>query len=85
MLPTLADGDWILVEDNYYTHVEPTLGDLALVEHPERLGLIMVKRIVEEQGDGFVVLGDNAEQSTDSRHFGALKRGQLKARVCSRL
>jgi len=85
MAPTLDDGDWILVEDDYYQYSEPIIGEVVLVEHPEKIGFIMVKRIAAQQGEGFVVLGDNPTQSTDSRQFGLLNRSQLKARVCSRL
>ena len=85
MNPTLDDGDWILVDDDCYRYAEPIVGDLVLVEHPEKRGFIMVKRIAAQQGETFVVLGDNPNQSTDSRQFGPLKRTQLKARVCSRL
>ncbi len=87
MMPTLLPGDWALV-------VEPRSyrrGDVVVVEHPDRPGYEMVKRIVAVAGDivgerpvdpgEWWVEGDDASSSTDSRHFGAVTSRALKARL----
>lgn len=86
MVPTLLPGDWALV-------VEPRAyrsGDVVVVEHPGRPGYEMVKRIVAAPGgavedrrlgpDEWWVQGDH-DPSTDSRHFGPVRRDELKAKV----
>lgn len=86
MAPTLIPGDWCLV-------VVPRRwrrGDVVVVEHPERPGYEMVKRLVGLPGDDVDgrklgpdehwVRGDHAS-STDSRSFGPVGRGALRAKV----
>lgn len=87
MLPTLLPGDWCLA-------VAPRRfapGDVVMVEHPERPGYEMVKRLVGGPGDHrggrllasdeWWVEGDRSDASTDSRHFGPVPTEALKAKV----
>jgi nickel-type superoxide dismutase maturation protease len=68
MAPGLRDGDWILAR----SAARPRVGDVVVVEHPGRPGLLVVKRLAEVRPQGYWVLGDAADASTDSRHFGAV-------------
>ena len=62
-----------------------------VVEHPGRPGYEMVKRVTAAPGDvvvdrtlagdEFWVEGDRSDASTDSRHFGPVRREHLKAKV----
>ena len=70
MEPTLHDGDWILARSTDRAAV----GDLVVVERPDRPGLLIVKRVAEVRTDGYWVLGDAPDASTDSRHFGPVPR-----------
>ncbi len=64
---------------------------MVVVEHPGRPGYEMVKRLTALPGgpvgervledDEYWVEGDREDASTDSRHFGPVRREQLKARV----
>lgn len=64
---------------------------MVVVEHPGRPGYEMVKRVtavpgqrVEERvldDDEYWIEGDRKDASTDSRHFGPVRREHLKARV----
>jgi signal peptidase I len=87
MVPTLLPGDWALA----VWGARPRRGDCVVVEHPGRPGYEMVKRLTALPGDRvaervlgsdeFWVGGDHAASSTDSRHFGPVHRGELKAKV----
>lgn len=87
MAPTLLPGDWALTVARRRT----SKGDVVVVEHPGRPGYEMVKRVIALPGervgertledDEYWIEGDREDASTDSRHFGPVRREQLKARV----
>jgi nickel-type superoxide dismutase maturation protease len=87
MAPTLLPGDWVLV----VTPVRYERDDVVVVEHPQRPGYEIVKRLAGVPGDmvGERVLGDDeywvegdfTQRSTDSRQFGPVPRDALKARA----
>lgn len=87
MAPTLLPGDWALAVARRRTRK----GDVVVVEHPGRPGYEMVKRVAALPGervgertlenDEYWIEGDREDASTDSRHFGPVRREQLKARV----
>jgi len=87
MAPTLLPGDWALVVTPERFHRD----DVVVVEHPQRPGYEIVKRLVGVPGseiggpelgeDEYWVEGDFAHRSTDSRDFGPVRRDQLKAKV----
>jgi nickel-type superoxide dismutase maturation protease len=87
MAPTLARGDWALA----IPARNPKVGDVVVVEHPERPGYEVVKRLVarprDRVGDRTLgrdewwVEGDFAPASTDSRQFGPVRRDGLRGRV----
>lgn len=67
MLPTLADGDLVLVDP----HLRPEIGAIVVAREP-RVGRVLVKR-VRSRGDATVALGsDDPTQGRDSRHFGSV-------------
>ncbi len=68
MQPTLRDGDWVLARSTGRAGV----GQVVVLEHPQRPGLLIVKRLGHHDEQGFWVLGDAPEASTDSRHFGSV-------------
>jgi mitochondrial inner membrane protease subunit 2 len=87
MRPTLEPGDWALA-----VRVRSVRrGDVVVVEHPERPGFELVKRVVhvagDETPDGFELVdeiwveGDEPEASSDSRRFGPLPIERVRARV----
>jgi type IV secretory pathway protease TraF len=87
MEPTLLPGDQALAVSTRH----PNKGDVMVVEHPGRPGYEMVKRLTAVPGepvgertlreDEYWVEGDRADASSDSRHFGPVRRDHLKARV----
>ena len=81
MAPTLLPGDHLLVRPARQLHRR----DLVVVSDPHSPGRWVVKRVVAlpgesvvidgrrlDAGDGIILLGDNAQQSTDSRDYGAV-------------
>lgn len=66
MAPALSAGDVVLVR--FGAAARP--GRVVLVRWPQRPAQLSVKRAVRRDGDGWHVLGDNANGSTDSRTLG---------------
>jgi signal peptidase I len=90
MLPTLEPGEYLLA-------VRPgaiRAGSLVVVEHPDRPGYEIVKRMAAMQGeqvggrvlgpDEYWVVGDNEEGSTDSRTFGPISAAAVRGRAVFR-
>ncbi len=82
MNPTLKDGEAVLVDRAAKIEV----GDIVVARHPIEQRSEVVKRIerITDRGHYFLV-GDNLEDSNDSRHFGAVTREYIKGKVVARL
>jgi nickel-type superoxide dismutase maturation protease len=82
MNPTLKDGEVVLVDRD----AEIEVGDIVVASHPFEQNSEVVKRVerINERGNYFLV-GDNLEDSNDSRHFGAVTREYIKGKVVARL
>ncbi len=78
MIPALAPGERVLVRYGATFKV----GDIVLVDRGERVDIKRVTRI--EDGHIFVE-GDNSEVSTDSRHYGAVSKEAIIAKVIRRI
>lgn len=78
MIPVLQPGDWVLGVRNP-TSVD--VGDVVVVDHPERPGFRLVKRVVDRDADGLVLGGDNPGRSVDSRQFGSVPAEEVLARL----
>lgn len=81
MEPALRPGDWLLVRRG--KHVRP--GQIVVARHPGQRELLLVKRAVRRQADGWWLLSDNPDATVvDSRHFGAVPAGLIEGRVLGR-
>jgi nickel-type superoxide dismutase maturation protease len=82
MLPLLKPGDEVLVNFYAYQSSSPQIGDIVVLKHPEKPDLIVIKRIIDINQNGeYCVQGDNSLESTDSRHFGLIKRELILGKV----
>ncbi len=81
MNPTLKDGEVVLVDREAKIEV----GDIVVAKHPIEQTSEVVKRVerINERGHYFLV-GDNLEDSNDSRHFGAVSTDYIKGKVVAR-
>ena len=78
MRPTLRPGEWAIAVRTRL----PRPGAVVVLEHPERPGLELVKRVLAAAPNGAVwVEGDDPPASTDSRAFGSVSRGSIGGRV----
>ena len=78
MVPTLVDGQEILVRLYRPSHHEVNVGDVILIQHPIQSGIQMVKRVSSiDDEDSITVRGDKEEESTDSRHFGRIRKRHI--------
>jgi len=82
MNPTLKDGEVVLVDREAKIEV----GDIVVARHPLEQNSDLVKRVerINERGHYFLI-GDNLEESNDSRYFGAVTKEYIKGKVVARL
>ena len=86
MEPSFADGEWAVA-----LRRRLRVGDVVVLEHPERSGFELVKRVVGAPGDAvrgrrldsnqWWVEGDRADASTDSRTFGPVSRSSIRGTI----
>lgn len=83
MNPTLKDGEVVLV-DREAAAIEA--GDIVIAKHPVEQISEVVKRVarINERGHYFLI-GDNLEDSEDSRHYGAVTREYITGKVVARM
>jgi nickel-type superoxide dismutase maturation protease len=81
MEPTLRAGDWIVVSS---LSRPPTVGSIVLVRDPRNPDNLMLKRVAGVADGACTVLGDRADESTDSRTFGPVPLRNVLGRVLLR-
>lgn len=84
MAPSLAAGERVLVNRASYWLRSPRPGDVVVVRDPREPSRLLVKRIERVEDGRYVLYGDNASASTDSRDFGAVERGLIVGKVWGR-
>ena len=85
MLPTLQNGETVLVNPRAYRHHAPQPDDIVMALHPQEPGQKIFKRVqfVNEYGRIYLI-GDNQADSNDSRHFGPVPPENILGQVTAR-
>ena len=76
MLPNYKEGDYLLI--NKLSRIQK--GDAVVLKHPKTNELIL-KRVSKIKNGRYDVLGDNKNQSTDSRHFGSISEEMIVGKI----
>ena len=85
MLPLLNPGDEVLINPKVYKKILPSPGDIVIARHPHRPDVRLVKRVASVTANGLCILiGDNPQESTDSRDFGPVPAEKLLGQVTCR-
>ncbi len=100
MVPTFNDGEYLLTLNHAYRFFghTPKVGEIVVVPHPVSDDAV-VKRVAAVAGEEFAVqgdvqqlqeediavVGDNQQQSSDSRSFGLLKSSRIVSKVLFRV
>ncbi|HEY2846331.1 MAG TPA: nickel-type superoxide dismutase maturation protease [Pyrinomonadaceae bacterium] len=82
MRPALEDDDVVLVERAR----EIGVGDIVIAAHPFKQSVTVLKRVIRIGEDSrFELRGDDPDESSDSRSFGAIPREHIRGKVVCRL
>ncbi len=79
MEPAVTAGDYLIV-NRWYGRLR--VGNMVVLRHPSK-NISIVKRVSAISSRIYVV-GDNKEESEDSRHFGSVSRGSILGKVILR-
>ncbi len=84
MAPLYCDGELVTVDTNAYQDNEVIVGDIVLAAHPYIKNHLIVKKVTEVNKENVFLRGINAEESTDSRHFGKISKEKIIGKIiCS--
>jgi nickel-type superoxide dismutase maturation protease len=82
MTPGLVEGERVLVNKAAYWFARPRPDDVVVLRDPRAPQRLLIKRIERAAGvDEWLVAGDNADASTDSRVFGPVAREAIVGKV----
>jgi signal peptidase I len=95
MEPAYSEGERVLVNKLAYVRSKPRVGDVVVMRRPGEKQRLHIKRIaaapddeIESWGERrrlgpgeWWVLGDNPDESTDSRQLGPVRRGEIEGKV----
>ncbi len=78
MYPTLNDGQSVVSFNWAYLGKKPKIGDVVVLKQGDKE---IIKRVQNIQDEHIFVVGDNSQESTDSRHFGVVNVNQIVGKV----
>jgi signal peptidase I len=80
MNPVLEDGNFVIIRKYVFHRYEPREGDILVFNSPLS-GRLNIKRCSAVYGSTVFLTGTNLPESTDSRHFGRIKKTDIKGSV----
>lgn len=80
MFPSFSSGETVLVDKISYKFGDPKLNDVVVVRIKGGKKY-MIKRVIRAKNKKYFVIGDNKKGSTDSRHFGWVKKEEILGKV----
>lgn len=78
MVPTIFPNQTVLVSGIPYFFILPKRGDIVACK---KSGKVLMKRITQVTANGYILSGDNINDSMDSRSLGAIKRKAILGKV----
>lgn len=82
MFPTLTEGEKLTSVRSYLCKLN--VGDIVVAKPYERDNRLVIKRIANIEGDYYFLLGDNPDESYDSRNYGWVSKKEIVAKVVTR-
>jgi len=80
MLPKYRAGDLVLIKKSK----NPRRNQVVIAQRPDKLDLLVLKRVISVTNNGYWLQGDNSEFSDDSRIFGEVPKELIKGIVLFR-
>jgi nickel-type superoxide dismutase maturation protease len=80
MLPKYQAGDLVLI----IKRKNPKRHQVVIAQRPDKLDLLVIKRVISVTNNGYWLQGDNAKFSDDSRIFGEVPKELIKGIVLFR-
>lgn len=83
MYPAYQEGDRVLIDRYLWRVTGLYAGDVVVFDHPKGRATLDIKRVsstTAERGT-YYLLGDNANNSADSREFGSIPPSYISGRV----
>lgn len=77
MIPAFKAGDKILVSKLSYFLSKPKIGDVVVLKKKK----FIIKRIARVKNDKIFVIGDNKNESIDSKNFGWVEKKEIVGKV----
>lgn len=82
MSPLFKEGQEVLINRLAYFFANPNVDDIVIIKNPKN-NMYIIKRVSAISENSYFVTGDNAKASTDSRHFGTVRKSAILGRVIS--
>ena len=81
MAPTLFSGDIVFYRPLNKKSNSLKKGSIVVASHPRKNKIFLIKRVKEMHNFGIELIGDNHENSTDSRQYGLIHHNLIKGTV----
>ncbi len=78
MEPTIIQGHFVMVSVIPYLFYNPQVGDIVVFQ---RNGKMLIKRVEKKEDAKYFLVGDNRNDSLDSRKIGLVDRQNILGKV----